>query len=104
VILNEVLNSPVKFKWLHSDSELGIAKFFGGANEVMVEFHEVDNPLPNKHEDPDYPKPEAITFTAEEPSRIKLYDRFIKRFTASGYRVYDRGQVHNGMAWVLFKQ
>ena len=151
MILNEVLNSPVKFKWLHSDSELGMAKFFIDGNEVMVEFHEMDNPLPNDRKDPDYPKhaidisfyvsedgdhdsadygitgggneyqvfstvmviakeyiakhkPEAITFSAEEPSRIKLYDRFMKRFTSTGYRIYNKAQTPGGMVWVLFKQ
>ena len=50
-------------------------------------------------------KPNAISFTADddEPSRVKLYDRFVKRFTASGYKLWKREAAHQGVMWILKK-
>lgn len=45
--------------------------------------------------------PEAILFTAKEPSRVKLYDRMAKLFVAIGFRldVDDSGQ-HSKQYWL----
>jgi len=152
MILNEVLNTPVKFKWLHNEAGMAMARFMIGNDEVNVEFHEMENPLNSKEADPTAPKlcidisfnvsengdydsaeygitgnggeyqifatvvlitkefisthkPDGICFSAAEPSRIKLYDRFVKRFTGMGYKLWKRAR-HSSkdMFWVLVKK
>ena len=151
MILNEVLNTPVEYEWMHSHSDMAMAKFYVGNSEVVVEFHEMNNPLAPNDPDPTAPKlcvdisffvsedgdfdsaeygitgnggeyqifatvmviakefisthkPAGICFSAAEPSRIKLYDRFVKRFTGMGYKLWKRAK-HSSkdMFWVLVK-
>lgn len=46
-------------------------------------------------------KPKAILFTAKEPSRVKLYDRFAKLFVAAGFRLEtDASGQHNKQYWL----